>query len=462
MGFSSSWMWGLSAAASLVLAVYLSYTYWPWRSDLAQTMQQAELRSEEAGGGARADAQKTPLLTPDSGLAMPDKAAPPAEPSEAAEEGQKPRTARETGLDKIAQSIPYPAPPPAASGPADARTRPLASPPSQAVITGHITDPTGAALPGAAIRLKSARTGEMRAFTVSDAGGQFQVPAAPGNQYVVEAELPGFKNALVGPVTSKKGESVDASLRLEIGEVSDAVRVGSAGEPAADKPSGVDNREVYSHYRDNPFIAVSSDPLSTFSIDVDTASYSNVRRFLNSRQAPPPDAVRIEEMLNYFDYSYASPTGRHPIAAQVEVAGAFWQPEHRLVRIGLRARDIPAETRPSVNLVFLVDVSGSMRPEERLPLLRQGLMMLVDRLESKDRIAMATYAGDSRVVLTSTPGAQKELIRAAISGLHAGGSTNGGAGIQAAYEQALASFQPDAINRVILATDGDFNVGITD
>jgi Ca-activated chloride channel homolog len=460
--FSSLWIWGLSAAASLLLAALVSYPFWPWRSDSGQIMQQAELRSEELKGSRIQEGRRS-----QEGGVMPERAVSPSMEAPRVE-----RDAEEMQPDRRMQApaeppqdSPYPAAAPQATP--ETRTReaqpPLPGMGPQAVISGRITEyATGAVLPGAEVKLKSARTGEMKASTVSDAGGQFQVPAVPGNQYLVEAEMAGFHKALVGPVTSKTGESVDASVRLEVGEVSDAVRVTAAGEPAADKPPVVDSREVYSHYRDNPFIAVSNDPLSTFSIDVDTASYSNVRRFLSSRQAPPPDAVRIEEMLNYFDYSYAPPTGRHPIAAHAEVAEAFWKPDHRLVKIGLRARDIPNGTRSPVNLVFLIDVSGSMSSEEKLPLLKSGLMMLVDRLESKDRIAVVTYAGNSRIVLPSTSGADREMIRAAIGNLYAGGSTNGGAGIRSAYEQALSSFQPDAINRVILATDGDFNVGITD
>jgi Ca-activated chloride channel homolog len=469
--FSSSWIWGLSAAASLLLVALLSYPFWPWRSDSGQIMQQAELRSDERGRGvARQPAESDSLAVPQSPAVPPmpgqaETTSPGAgPPSIAVGRDGEAQAARRTDIDSPARlsAPPDSTPPAAASTPRETRIRETVSPPSRAAITGHITDATGAALPGVGVKLRSAPTGEMKASTVSDAGGQFQVPAVPGNQYLVEAELPGFKSALVGPLTSKSGESVDASLRLEVGEVSDAVRVTGAGEPAADQPPAVENREVYSHYRDNPFVAVSNDSLSTFSIDVDTASYTNVRRFLNSRQLPPPDAVRIEEMLNYFDYSYAQPTGRHPIAAHAEIAEAFWKPEHRLVRIGLRARDIPSGTRPPVNLVFLVDVSGSMKPEEKLPLLKQGLALLVDRLESKDRIAVVTYAGDSRLVLPSTSGDQKDVIRAAIGRLYAGGSTNGGAGIRTAYEQALASLRPEAVNRVVLASDGDFNVGITD
>ncbi|HYR91191.1 MAG TPA: von Willebrand factor type A domain-containing protein [Terriglobia bacterium] len=226
---------------------------------------------------------------------------------------------------------------------------------------------------------------------------------------------------------------------------------------------GRDNRaEAYDAITDNPFLAVGQNPLSTFSIDVDTASYSNVRRFLNQNQLPPRDAVRIEEMINYFDYDYPQPSGRIPVGAAIEAAAAPWNPQHRLVRIGIRARDIAAGRRPSSNLVFLIDVSGSMQPAERLPLLKNGIRMLVEQLTANDRVTVVTYAGTTGVALRSTRGDQKDVILGLIDSLQAGGSTNGASGIQLAYEQAAASFIPGGVNRVILATDGDFNVGITD
>jgi Ca-activated chloride channel family protein len=200
---------------------------------------------------------------------------------------------------------------------------------------------------------------------------------------------------------------------------------------------------------------------STFSSDVDTASYSNIRRFLNQNQLPPGNAVRIEEMINYFSYDYPQPTGRDPIGAQMEVASAPWNPSHRLVRIGIKARDIDSKRRPPSNLVFLIDVSGSMQPPERLPLIKSGLQMMVNNLTESDHVSIVVYAGASGVVLPSTSGDHKEDIKRALDRLEAGGSTNGGAGIQLAYELAVKSFIPGGVNRVILATDGDFNVGVT-
>ena len=219
--------------------------------------------------------------------------------------------------------------------------------------------------------------------------------------------------------------------------------------------------ESYADIVDNRFVRAAEEPLATFSIDVDTASYSNVRRFLNQNQLPPRDAVRIEELINYFSYSYAQPTGSAPIAPNMEVASAPWNPQHRLVRIGIKAREINANRRPPSNLVFLVDVSGSMMDENKLPLVKSGLKMLVSNLGENDFVSMVVYAGASGLVLAPTSGARKDTINRAIDNLQAGGSTNGGAGLQLAYGQAVANFIRNGVNRVILMTDGDFNVGIT-
>ena len=219
---------------------------------------------------------------------------------------------------------------------------------------------------------------------------------------------------------------------------------------------------AYPRYVENPFTLVATEPLSTFSTDVDTASYANVRRFLNQNQLPPRDAVRIEELLNYFTYDYAPPTGAHPFAAHVEVAGCPWAPEHRLVRVGLKGRELKADKRPPSNFVFLIDVSGSMSPVTRLPLIKQSLRALVKRMTENDRVAMVVYASSSGTVLESTSAVNKEVILAAIDRLEAGGSTNGGEGIQRAYDLAVANFIKGGVNRVLLCTDGDFNVGITD
>jgi Ca-activated chloride channel family protein len=221
------------------------------------------------------------------------------------------------------------------------------------------------------------------------------------------------------------------------------------------------NTESYAQIVDNPFLAVSENPLSTFSIDVDTASYSIMRRFINDHQLPPRDAVRIEEMINYFPYGYDPPLGEHPFSAGIEIAGCPWNDEHRLVRVGLKGREIAPDKRPAANLVFLIDVSGSMEPANKLPLIQSALVELVEILTVQDRVTIVVYAGNSGLVLPPTAGNQKEAILRAIRRLRAGGSTNGGQGIEQAYRSAVASFIKGGVNRVILCTDGDFNVGVT-
>jgi Ca-activated chloride channel family protein len=201
--------------------------------------------------------------------------------------------------------------------------------------------------------------------------------------------------------------------------------------------------------------------LSTFSIDVDTASYANVRRFLKGGQLPPPDAVRIEELVNYFRFDYPPPQGEAPFSVTTSVAACPWKPAHKLVHIGLQARRIGGEDMPPRNLVFLLDVSGSMNDPAKLPLLRSSMRLLVDQLTARDRVAIVVYAGASGLALPPTRGDRKVEILAALDGLQAGGSTAGGAGIQLAYEVAREGFMEGGVNRVILATDGDFNVGIT-
>ncbi|HEV3165631.1 MAG TPA: VWA domain-containing protein [Isosphaeraceae bacterium] len=226
-----------------------------------------------------------------------------------------------------------------------------------------------------------------------------------------------------------------------------------APEPAKD--------ELFERIDENPFHAVLDQPRSTFSIDVDTASYSIVRRFLNQNQRPPADAVRIEELINYFPYHDPAPTGDDPFSISVEVGRCPWQPANRLARISLKAREIPNDKRPASNLVFLVDVSGSMIDANKLPLLKSGLRLLVDQLRENDRVAIVSYADDVRNTLACTSGTQKAEIHSSLDQLEAAGSTNGSGGIQRAYDQCVSNFIPGGTNRVILCTDGDFNVGIT-
>lgn len=219
--------------------------------------------------------------------------------------------------------------------------------------------------------------------------------------------------------------------------------------------------EAYDRIYDNPFLEVVQQPLSTFSVDVDTASYANVRRFLIQGQLPPRDAVRIEELLNYFPFDYPQPQGDAPFSVTTEVAGCPWAAGHKLAHIGLQGLKIEAGDLPPRNLVFLLDVSGSMDDPLKLPLVKAAMALLVDTLTERDRVAIVVYAGSSGLVLPSTPGDRKETIREALAALEAGGSTAGGAGITLAYKVAEENFVAGGINRVILATDGDFNVGIT-
>jgi Ca-activated chloride channel family protein len=264
-------------------------------------------------------------------------------------------------------------------------------------------------------------------------------------------------------INQQSGQSLGPLTLVEssaVAQPSDTYRLSK--QLADDGRSRGKSAAAYPTYVENAFLPTLQNPLSTFSTDVDTASYANIRRFLNQGQMPPRDAVRIEEMVNYFNYSYPQPKSGEPFAAGIEVAGCPWNPPHRLVRISVKARDLAPAKRPPGNLVFLIDVSGSMQPPERLPLIKHALRLLVKRLTDQDRVAIVAYASNSGLVLPSTLGTEKESILAAIDGLKAGGSTNGGDGIQQAYALASQNLIEGGVNRVILCTDGDFNVGITD
>ncbi|MEA2327246.1 MAG: Ca-activated chloride channel [Thermoanaerobaculia bacterium] len=219
------------------------------------------------------------------------------------------------------------------------------------------------------------------------------------------------------------------------------------------------NTEEYGRIAENEFLSVAENPLSTFSVDVDRAAYSNIRRFLRDGQRPPRDAVRIEEMVNYFTYDYPDPSGTQPFSVTTEVAACPWNERHRVLLVGLQGRRMKTAELPANNLTFLIDVSGSMMSADKLPLVKEGLELLVNQLRPKDRVAIVVYAGNAGLVLPSTPGSDKGTILSAIQSLEAGGSTAGGAGIKLAYEVAKENFIDGGNNRVILATDGDFNVG---
>ncbi|GAA0721724.1 hypothetical protein GCM10009430_23380 [Aquimarina litoralis] len=223
----------------------------------------------------------------------------------------------------------------------------------------------------------------------------------------------------------------------------------------------IENNESYEEIVENNFAKVTTSPLSTFSIDVDKASYSNVRRMINNGQQIPADAVKIEEMINYFDYDYKQPIGDHPFAIHTEYGNTPWNTDTKLVKIGLKGKEIPMDQIPASNLVFLLDVSGSMNSPKKLPLLKRAFKLLVNQLREKDKVSIVVYAGAAGMVLKPTSGANKNEINQALNNLEAGGSTAGGAGIELAYKIAQENFIKEGNNRVILATDGDFNVGMS-
>jgi Ca-activated chloride channel family protein len=299
----------------------------------------------------------------------------------------------------------------------------------------------------------------------ADADRQGPLPQQPATEEVdaslakAEARDQSLQEVVV---TGAKASRVrQDSAPLSVSSVSSAATMVAnycCPPPAYQQPT---NTERYQHMDDNPVHLVKEQPVSTFSIDVDTGAYANVRRFLNDGQLPPQDAVRVEEMINYFDYRYAPPTSRDvPFRVATEVAPAPWNPQALLMKIGIKGFEVAAAERPPANLVFLIDVSGSMQSPDKLPLLKNAFRLLTDQLTARDRVSMVVYAGSSGVVLEPTPGDQKHKIRAAIDRLEAGGSTNGAEGIERAYQLAHDAQIKGGINRVVLATDGDFNVGV--
>ena len=320
----------------------------------------------------------------------------------------------------------------------------------------------------------------------SDGNGYFVITNVPIGKQTVLARYIGFKPAQQTiEVKANAQTTVELTLQADALRLEAIVVTGAQGKAHARMSVGASvvigadatalgydsveswryqrqpgNREQYDEIVENAFLAVAAEPMSTFSIDVDRASYSNVRRFImQSGQRPPRDAVRIEELVNYFPYDYADPTGDDPIAIHTEIGPAPWKPEHQLVRIGLQARRIKTGNLPASNFVFLLDVSGSMSDDDKLPLVQSAMRLLVNQLRAQDQVAIVVYAGAAGLVLPATPGNQKSKILDAIDRLHAGGSTAGGAGIRLAYDHAVANFIRGGNNRVILATDGDFNVG---
>ena len=342
-------------------------------------------------------------------------------------------------------------------------------------ISGMVTDvKDGSALPGAMVKIK----GNSKQV-VTNGKGFYSIEVPQGEITLIYSFI-GYesKQVIVG-----KQNVVNVALNPSFSTLNEVVVVGygvqhrkditgsvsiingnrlSIATPGymAPAPAAIEhNTEAYNAISDNRFLKATANPLSTFSIDVDAASYSNIRRYVTNKQLPPIDAVRIEEMVNYFNYSYPQPTGNDPVSINTEIGAAPWNADHRLVKIGLKGKVVSTDDLPAANLVFLIDVSGSMASENRLPLLISSFKLLVDQLREQDKIAIVVYAGSSGLALPSTRGNQKQKIKEALSNLHAGGSTAGGEGIKLAYKVAEENFIKNGINRVILATDGDFNVG---
>ena len=323
-------------------------------------------------------------------------------------------------------------------------------------IRGTVTT-GGSPLPGATVTLTA--SGAAAQTTVTDVNGNYAFVNLSPATYTLQYELSGLRT-VTRQVAVMSTQLVRADAELHVSSVSEAITVTAsapAGFDAGDSP-----RARYAAIKEHDFIATSKDATTTFAIDVDRASYANVRSYLAENQLPPPDAVRIEEMVNYFTYHYAPPSDGRPFAVSAEVVGCPWQPAHRLVRIGIQGRQIEQWRQAPNNLVFLLDVSGSMAPPNSLPLIRSALRLLVDQLRAEDSVAVVVYAGAAGVVLPPTSGADKAKIVAALDALEAGGSTAGGEGIELAYKLARENFNEHGNNRVILATDGDFNVGVSD
>jgi Ca-activated chloride channel homolog len=348
-------------------------------------------------------------------------------------------------------------------------------------ITGTVSDQAGVAVAGATVELLASQ--RVQRTTTTDRQGAFRFEGVPAGTYEVRARFAGFtaltasvsvtdkpalplQLTLVGVVASPSATPlIPASEAAKQSQMAGAMPPPPAAVGRADflgwRSQPAFNTEAYDRIDENQFHRVTDDPLSTFSIDVDTASYANVRRFLNQGTLPPADAVRIEELINYFHFNYKDPAEDAPFSVNTEVAACPWNPRHRLALIGLQAPRLAQERTPPRNLVFLIDVSGSMSDPDKLPLVKTAMRMLADTLSAEDRVAIVVYAGASGLVLPSTPGSRKADIQHAIAELRPGGSTNGAAGIQLAYQVANEGFIKNGINRVILATDGDFNVGVT-
>jgi Ca-activated chloride channel family protein len=348
------------------------------------------------------------------------------------------------------------------------------------LVIGKVTDDTGAALAGVSVTEKGQKNG-----TATDANGSFSIKVASAKSTLL-LQYVGYETQ---EVKLNNQQTVSVKLKPSVQKLEEVVVIGYGTQkkkmvthnaPSAiygytlpsnaiqGRVAGVSihgdeafNTEDYDGITENRFRKVTDEPLSTFSIDVDGASYSNVRRMINYGQMPAEGAVRVEEFINYFKYKYPQPTGNDPFGINTEMSVCPWNKEHKLVMVGLQGKEIATTNLPPSNLVFLIDVSGSMSDANKLPLVKASLKLLVDQLREQDHVAIVVYAGAAGLVLPSTSGMSKGKIMAAIDKLEAGGSTAGGAGIKLAYNVAKEQFKKSGNNRVILCTDGDFNVGMS-
>jgi Ca-activated chloride channel homolog len=340
-------------------------------------------------------------------------------------------------------------------------------------ITGNVTDNNGQPLQGVSVRIKGNLSGAGSVLT--DLNGNYKI-TADQNSKILIFTFAGYKSIeekIAGRtiINVRMEETAEPLQEMVVADNAkrDKAEKSFAAMPSSAMGSSVQrsfqrynnnfNTEGYASVTENGFKNARNSPLSTFSIDVDNASYSNVRRFINMGELPPADAVRIEEMVNYFKYDYPEPNGQHPFSVYTELAVCPWNNRHELLHIGLRGKSVDKSALPASNLVFLIDVSGSMSDPNKLPLLKSAFNLLVNELRPQDRVAIVVYAGAAGLVLESTPGNRKETILAAIDNLEAGGSTAGGEGLKLAYAEAQNNFIKGGNNRIILATDGDFNVG---
>ena len=332
-------------------------------------------------------------------------------------------------------------------------------------VTGIVTDAAdGTSITGCSVVNNRSKSG-----AITDVNGRYSIQAQKGD--VLLFQFIGYKE----DKRVVKSAKLDVKMKTDDVALEECVVVGygtmktkaMTGAYVAVCPIAMYdmdtrmNTEEYDRIQENGFKSVADTPLSTFSIDVDPASYSNMRRFINRGELPPADAIRTEELVNYFSYDYPKPTGNDPVKITVEAGTCTWNTAHRLVRIGLKAKEIPTEQLPASNLVFLIDISGSMWGANRLDLVKSSLKLLVNNLRNKDKVAIVTYAGSAGVKLEATSGGDKQKIREAIDELTAGGSTAGGAGIHLAYQIAKKNFISDGNNRIILCSDGDFNIGVS-